>query len=111
MSPSSSAAAEWLPNVTSESDHSKHDWHQGLLMTDRGTIRAVLANAITALRLAHRAGDKARSHDHFRKGRVRCNQARRDEEMEAGDRVHQQGGPRPYQAAAKEAVDRYVEGI
>ena len=52
---SSSAAADWLLNIPSEGDdpHTpKPDWHQHLLMTDRGTPRAVLANAITALRLA-----------------------------------------------------------
>ena len=53
MSPSSSAAtAEWLPNTPTEADDSKRDWKHGLLMTDRGTARAVLANAIIALRLA-----------------------------------------------------------
>ena len=52
MSLSSSAAAEWLPNAPLEADDSKGDWQQNLLMTDRGTPRAVLANAITALRLA-----------------------------------------------------------
>ena len=53
MSLSSTAAAvEWLPNVAAEGDDSKRDWQQSLLMTDRGTPRALLANAITALRLA-----------------------------------------------------------
>lgn len=45
-------AAEWLPDVPIESDDANRDWRQDLLMTDRGTPRAVLANAITALRLA-----------------------------------------------------------
>jgi predicted P-loop ATPase len=53
MSLSSTAAAvEWLPDVAAEGDDSKRDWQQSLLMTDRGTPRALLANAITALRLA-----------------------------------------------------------
>jgi predicted P-loop ATPase len=52
---SAAASAEWLPQMASESDDSqraKDSWREHLLMNDRGNPRAVLANAITALRLA-----------------------------------------------------------
>lgn len=52
---SANAAAEWLPDLSNQSDGpetAKGNWQQQLLMTDRGTPRAVLANAIIALRLA-----------------------------------------------------------
>ncbi len=49
------ASAEWLPDISDESDSKQSprgNWQQNLLMNDRGTPRAVLANAITALRVA-----------------------------------------------------------
>jgi predicted P-loop ATPase len=55
MIATSAAAAEWLPDLpadTSSSTLLKDGWRQHLLMSERGSPRAVLANAITALRLA-----------------------------------------------------------
>lgn len=51
MTASSAAAKEWLPDFPAAGDDGK-GWRQDLLMSDRGAPRAVLANAITALRLA-----------------------------------------------------------
>ena len=50
-----SAAAEWLPDLPTDvgdSKSSKDSWRENLMMNNQGNARAVLANAITALRLA-----------------------------------------------------------
>jgi len=55
MTASSAVTAEWLPSVRCDGDSSKaaeDDWRQHLIMNERGNPRAVLANAITALRSA-----------------------------------------------------------
>ncbi len=55
MTASSAVTAEWLPVVRCDGDSSKaaqDAWRQHLIMNERGSPRAVLANAITALRSA-----------------------------------------------------------
>jgi predicted P-loop ATPase len=49
----SAAASDWLPDVPNEPGVSPPDnWREHLLLTERGTPRPVLANAITAFRSA-----------------------------------------------------------
>jgi len=55
MIATSAAAADWLPEVPcepGEANCSKSSWQQNLLMNNQGNARAILANAITTLRLA-----------------------------------------------------------
>jgi len=53
MSTTSSAASGWLPELPSAPRVSPNDgWRDCLLMSEKGAVRAVLANAITALRCA-----------------------------------------------------------